>query len=654
MRASRWILAACLVASSLSGLGCSLVWTPQHADAAAVDGGFDAGHDAAFDAGSDGGHDAGIDAALDAWVRVDEDCTNDVDDDGDRLADCDDPDCFGAAQCCSDTSGVELGGTVQSGATPLPDWSTSVPISVSGSEATPNFGTGGYLMRDVCTPLARGAELSFNVGTQPVDGTLDVLLSPASAPMVHGFVDEVALHFASDGSFSVTRGGDLQELATPTGSCSAYARDATHYAGVVPRQITLSVRPAAVDGRSVLAVEAAISTGVTGCAILYPLDGFTIDVRDLRRTSDSLANSCSSTPGLYVVLAGTGAHYSFEGPTVSLHTFECASPGVFEPVTGPDLTRENLATTVPLPADDFAIGGIGAPDLSHAAGSFRLLYDGALEERSTEIFRRLTTRIGRAESASLDANRWTEVPNELAASVREPSIEREGTDLVVYASANGSAFDLYRADGDFSTVQRVASAASCSFREPVPVVSYDSSRWVFFRCDAGTRSTLALGRLGLELSGFTVESMDLLASTASTIATRVRAIDVLTRRDAEERVFAVWVLADAASGASSARELHLFIARAEERDHYGGADVPPAPSELTPYAGNPVLTTSDLADGCTGACEITSFAVDQIEADGAADHLRFLFARTRVTAAGTVYELVPLEQVAPRVLDASP
>jgi hypothetical protein len=81
---------------------------PGDADVVLEDASTDAGTDAGIDAGeiSDAGHDAGgneQDGAIMSCPRVAEVCDNAMDDDCDRLADCDDSDCAGLLTCCAMT-----------------------------------------------------------------------------------------------------------------------------------------------------------------------------------------------------------------------------------------------------------------------------------------------------------------------------------------------------------------------------------------------------------------------------------------------------------------------------------------------------------------------------------------------------------------------
>lgn len=664
-RASRWLPA--LAALALTGAGCSLVWTPVvDPDVGAPDADLDGGPDADVDAGIDAyvePYDAGTDAGTDAYV-LRELCDLRGDEDEDDLADCADPDCFGAPDCCSDDVGRPLGPTFVDDEIPA-DWAgTALPdTSTMPGEVQLDFGAGTYLRRRRCLPLGQGARIDLALRSLAASGALSVVLSPSPDPtdaMAGRFLDELALRF-EDGLFSATRAGVPLPLASPSATCDGVrvAGDPAHLRLATPTRLIVRMRPGVAFGASALLVTVDVYGAFPGgCTQVRPLVDFPIDLRDLRRTTGGEVDACDESPGLYFVLEGRQRPFAVGNsngavpatPNIVLSPLECSSPGVFA-VERPILTRSSLAASVP--ADDFAAGGVGAPDLDYdgVARTWLLSVDGSEEDRSSELFQPLTTRIGMSTAGSVSQSTWTSVPmadgtpvTGTTGEVREPSVLLEGTNLVLYARARsmGGGFDLYHAGmptlGVLGSPARLDPYPGCSYREPVATAGYDASRWLFLRCDQASGSSLAVARLNEDLS-VTPERANLLRGVADGIAARVVAADVLTRLSAGRRYFAVWVLAD--RGGTAPRELHLFVG--EEADGT-------FPTTFRPYAGNPVLTQAELQESCDTPCDVTSFAVAS-EAVVGSDRLRFLFARTRRTATETVYELLPRSQIAPSALD---
>ncbi|MBX7196699.1 MAG: hypothetical protein K1X94_31895 [Sandaracinaceae bacterium] len=636
--------------------GCSLVWTPIHPD-----GGPDA-------FGPDGGTDAPVpDAwnAPDAWPPPEicsvfsggRDVPEGQDNDHDGLYDCGDPDCYGNEVCCSESAGVALGGAFM-GTIPPTGWEHPNTSIRSGStdHVILDFGSSGYLRRRACTPLAAGARLDLDLRrvTGVAEGDLSIVLTPADAPSATGFLDEIGLHFdAAGGSFRVTRAGRDEALPGPS-ECPEVLTDPTHYDLDSPSRVTVEVRPGVVGERSVMLVNVEVFGSFGACTSVRPVVDAAIEMRDLVRTTEGRAESCDESPGLYVVLAGHGTAFEI-GTEITLQRFECASPAVFA-VERPILVRADLSTTVPGVDTDFAAGGIGAPDLDHDGTDWWLTYDGARQDRSSEIFQHLDLRLGQSTSSNFLA--WVGEPDDDGVpvavtgtgldgvAIREPS-GRATSMRYVFAGRRGTSddFDLYQAVATGGAGRWAGSILAlppeCSWREPALSDGPGGSHWVLARCDDtdGTDSRLDVLRL-TSAGEYVVGSLasDLLAMVAPAIAHDVRAVDVLSRAAGGQRYVAVWILAE--TGGS--RSLHLFAGSGPE----DGTTFP----ALVPYAGNPVLEEADLDEECTGACEITSFGVGLDSSRAGPGLLRFLFARTRATDTATVYEFVPRTQFAPSAL----
>lgn len=652
---------AALVAAALVVSGCSAIWKPVVDDAGldgAIDGGVDGGLDGDVDGGTDGGEPEDGGMPPDAWVPPPpEVCTNHEDDDRDGLTDCDDPECYGHVACCDDRTGRDLlSGGFSAGAIP-PDWERS-PGTVlradgDGESTVLDFGAGGWVRRSLCAPLATGFSLDLALETQRQMGRFAVLLTPAAAPGSSGFLDELAVRFDELDDVSITRAGERVPLEPPPAACSTVRHTATSYRLPAPVRLVVHGSPMVSRGVPVLRIGVEIHGAFGGsCTELALVRDLEIELRDLVRTEEPGGDTCSGTPGLYTVIEGRGGVFSV-GPTSALRRFQCVSPSTFSDDGGlATLTASDLATAAPA----FAAGGIGSPALASGNDSygFRLLYDGALEDRSSEIFHPLTMRVGLSTSTYL--SNWVSRPTPAGDPIggpdmedaREPSGSFVGADIIAYARRGASGYDLWRAGttgGVGSTIespQRLleASDETCSYREPAIVRTGADDLWVFVRCDHGDRSTLALV---FDPEGSStapsLRSTNLLAGR-SAIADRVRAVDVLSQLSSSGRYFAVWVLAD---GTLGGRELHLFVGQAAE----GRAPV------LEPYEGNPVLRSQDFEDGCRGeSCSITSFAVALDRPSLGLPRLVFYVARTRLASTGPVYEFVPRTQTAPRALVA--
>jgi hypothetical protein len=676
----RWLPA--LAALALSGAGCSLVWTPiVDPDGGPPDADIDAGVDAYVEPPIDAGTDA---FGSDAWMPPPEECTGGEDEDEDGFTDCNDSDCLGTDACCSAATGLveEVAFTTGTPDTWFPrGWS---PRYVDSEDRTYFDFTGspGSIARTVCTPLAQGARISFVLaGGGASAASFGFVLSPAAEPGPGGFLDELAFRVDQRMEARVTRAGISVPLeASCRGGDAGVPLDAGRIdtvalSGAAGAVVTVDLRPGVASGASALLATISVQNLAGPCMAQTPIvRDLPILVADLIRTTDG-PGTCEDNPGLYPVFEGSGpgvfalaAERPDASPLLRIRTLECGSPGVFSP---PDLRFDATDVTT----GGFAAGGVGAPDLAYdsvaTTPNWKLLVDGSMEERSTELFQRLTTRVGLARGTVVGAQTFPTLwmpapisPAELGmGNVREPSFRALRTDdlSVVFAeeSSDPGQFDLFRA-----TIDRVGSRLSAaravrlhdprrtdagvdddagmpaplceSLREPTAIPVYGATTevgdWIFARCDVGSRSRLLL--LESDTDGTRVLSADVLGGHP--LGDRVIATDALVRSTG---FLAVWVLARGSDGRA---ELHLFV---DEHARHGRAP------DLRPYSGNPVLREGDrlLGDCPDGSeCRITSFTVATLE-ERPRDQLRFLFATSR---AGGVHELVAAEQPALRGLDA--
>jgi len=662
--------------------GCSLIWTPVTYDAAVEPPDAWEAPDADLDAGVDAPElDAGVDAP-DAFVPPPEECALPGDEDGDGYSDCNDPDCFGADTCCRADRGTELNATFNSTSTPgnwvSASWSARPTTGRTYFQFTAAPGT---VYREVCVPLAQGARIQFALsGGGAAPASFAFVLSPASRPGPSGFLDELAIRVDQAMAARITRAGVSLPLEADCrmASTDAGPEDTVALSGAMGSVITLDLRPGLSSGQAALLATVSVQNrgGPCGSTTVVASD-LPILLADLVRTADG-PGTCEDSPGLFVGFEGTGPEtFALErastmAPALEIRALECSSPGVFAP-PGVSLEASDVAS------GSYGSGGIGAPSVGYddTIDEWTILFDASAEERSTEVFRRLTTRIGMAGGTVIPPQTFPRTFDEATTSpvglplapptvnVREPSMRFETAGLsVVFAQESGAGlFDLvrggitrtgaYRALPFPVAVHRgrqdagpaqpdagVLGAACDSLREPVAIAAYDDTsmprrEWVLGRCDVGSSSRLALFEIDPSSDTVRALSEDLLSD--STAGGRVLAVDAIVRPTG---FLAVWVLA---AGPDGLAELHLYV---DERARRGVAPT------LQPYAGNPVLRAGDPVLGeCppTSECRVTSFAVG-IQDEVGPDRLRFLFAVSQ-TGTSVSHRLVAAEQIALDGLD---
>jgi hypothetical protein len=641
-----------LALAALALSGCSLLWTPAYPDA-----GMDAFTPPdAFHLDANDDAYTPPDANADAWVRPAEICDDLAgrDEDGNGFANCDDPVCSRHATCCPMSGDPDVADFVG-----VPSSWTSGGNFISEGEV--DFGESGYFVRTSCVPLAAGVRLTVPLVRRGEEGRLRVVLSPARAPGVEGFLDELAIQFRVGGTEAVveaTRAGALLALPEPTDACSL-VRTSTSLA--LPSPITqtialrLEVRPSVIAGRTVMLVNAFLDSGTypTCTTAQQIVRDAVVDLRDLVTTG-----GCSGTPGLHVALEGTGAAFGIAGSgtprsyPLTLRNYECASPGVFTVPSPATLRRSDLGD-VPLPippAVEPAAGGVGAPSLRRQGSEWLLSFDGSEQDRASEVFAPITTQLFQS-SAGMLGGAWVGRPllptaqsrpvtfpmggTSLRGSFREPhqgdtnlyfsALVPSQVDAGVDADAGVSrpTYSIFRATqsdpGVFGTPSRLQLSGCANYREPTEV-----NGSLYYRCENGASATVGLSTV---MGGTTTTRRLSDNVLGPTYATRVvRAIDIIATADR----LALWVLFDGATGT----ELHLFLAGAS-------TDVP----TFVPFEGNPVLRASELREattcGATEPCAVTSFTVAR-----QGTMLHFYFARRR----GTTYEFVTRTQLAPQGL----
>ncbi len=610
-----------LLASALVLSGCSLLWTPNQ------------GPDASIDAFAlDANLDAHIppDAGVDAWAAPAEICNDSArrDEDGDGSSNCIDSDCFGHASCCVEGGGAELDFTA------LPNWTGTA--SVNSATGMIDFGDYDYRLRNRCVPLANGAVITADLTLAPQAGTFGLVLSPARGPSAKGFIDELAVRITSAG-VQITRAGVPQVLANACMLTAPTAYPLT--ASDTGLLIKITLRPGVVSTRPVLLA----TVELTACGSpVVALQDAVIDVRDLITTTDELTDSCDGNRGLFLALEGSnpvgapervGIRTLAAGErNIPIRALACVAPGEF--ASSPAVVTLPSLLTAPR-VTDFAYGGIGAPDLRGEGGSWELAYDGAQQPRASELFGLVDFGVGIATSGAAEGPWTSSATGTSRATVdnaREPSLLSSN---LAFARRNGTGWDVFY--GNVGAASAVLTEADCrdalipcSFREPVlvPGASGDTLPLLLFRYDQGATSTLGLARIVRSGTDAEVQSYDLLGPTIG----NVRAADALREGD----YIGLWVWSQPRG---SERSLHFFSAESSE-----------GLLRFTPFAGNPVLRSSDLQERCEeSACVVDSFAVQRT--GSAPTMLRFLFARSRTALGATTYEFIARTQLAPPGLE---
>lgn len=622
---SRSIALAAALALVSSGTGCSLIWTPVVGDAGAPEPPID----------------ADLDAGVDAYVMPPpiERCANDQDDDDDDLADCADPDCFGAEDCCA---GPASGGAVL-------DWNLLSPTdrndqggaTVRGStDAQLDLGSGGAIRRQLCVPLAQGGEIELSwTRSASTEATLSLVLSPSPFRGPSGYLDELALRIDERNRAYVTAGGMVVPLATPPTECPALEAGRLQLPPSATARIVL--QPSVHLGRPALLATIRIqATFNASCSAATLVADHPIPVDQLVRSTEG-PRSCDETPGLWLALDGARTAFVVQrrgdDEHVRIRNYQCAAPGAFSP------------GRVALGYDDFAgapaelAGGVAAPDLSGATSRWFLAVDGSSQDRNTERLAGLDLRAVVGTASSADAERWTPIGTPtfvLPPNAREPSYNftlgqvvfstAESRAVLGYSIAYAQEYTAFRGRFAAPTVLLEPDDDCRSLREPtlVPTPVAGTPLWLLYRCDDGSESTLGM----VDTQDMGVRVNDVLAGDP--IASRVIAADVVTRDQDTRRYWALWVLAQDTGGRQA---LHLFVAE---------APLVMRPSFVA-YEGNPVLRSTDpTLCGDDPDCRITSFTVAHVVEPAARDRLRFLFARSWFSGGAPVHDLVPLEQPA--------
>ncbi len=665
---------ALVLLTSILASGCTLLLQPDYdAIAPDMDGGLDGGPDAS-DAGDGGVEDAG-DGGFQCVPSGPEQCGDSAqdDEDCDGLSNCFDFDCRGTASCCR--RGTASSRCLSSGAdfVALPVGTTD--ILFSDFDCTPtslvdSFGPAGRtraLVTPRCEPITFGMELSVEFEIEAAcAGTCDyAALSFAPVrTLVDGepFPSELRVVVRADGWVGVDRAG------TPLGSLT----------GLLPGdniavQVTLEPGPDP-SGQDVLFAEIdVVATGGRGGRLL---ERTAVAPLDQLQCIDPGGGDPSV--GLYVAIEGSGSDVDVIGG-LERTANQCSNPSPFRPDASGVSTDDVEAC---------AAGGIGAPALVNYCRSgcsggaqvqWDLWVDASDTPRTEESFRFVDFGVCGygALMSPLPTDPWTprgaggflrgDMP-----SAREPTLlpvrgasetpilyyayavrEEAGTER--YAIQGGSVITapLTSMPGDFSApLLTIGQAPDCtSLRDPLLVAHWAPATggghrvdgaWLLFTCahGGGDPDSLGVARFAESGGALTLVSdtvrTDVLVAIRDTYAERgVFAPEGFTQADEDgELTVRLWYLARDERG-------QVQLAHAQGRSR----DLDAWPEVIAPYPANPILAPDDLVLGSCSACAITGATVTPSIIEGG--DWQFLISRSRLTATGTVHELVPLLQYAP-------
>lgn len=669
--------AASLVALAFALSGCSVLLEPDRdAIAPDLDGGADAGPDSPTDAGTDGGTDGGVDGG-DAGCRVEEtletSCNDGEDNDCDLATDCFDFDCRGVATCCR--SGDSTSHCLSSTAFDRLPAGTGAALRFSGDTCAPTdalieFGPSGLtraLVSD-CQPINFGMELraAFRIDTSCTPGTCADYAALALTPLrtlVDGepLISELRVRVSPDGSVAIDRAGTTIGEGLPPGTF----RPDDDVAVVV------SLEPGPDDrGRDVLyaTVDVVGEARILDRTPVMPLD----TLRCITPTGNEV--------GLFVAIEGAGNDVHVVGP-VSTSERACANPSQFR-------AQEETLTT---PAA-CAPGGAGAPALVSycRAGCDRpgsanyqtdLWLDASEDQRADEIIRFVDFGVcGYVwEEASFpsgtDGDDWAErgVGGHLWAidpewrSGREPTLlaisddaaadarveklwfayaermEQGSERYAIYAGEvlTGAAHAPSRPPAPLLTPDEAGCA---SVRDPLLLAHYEGEEgsrhvggaWLAFTCEqaGGAARSIRAARISDALALVPDSFVTLLTRDIGGYAERgVFAAEGFTE-PGDELTLRLWFLT------RDGRGVHLAYAQGRSSD-------PDALPMLEPYPANPILAGDSpiLGGDCAGGCTLTGATV--APSTELTNHYQFVLARSRITPAGPVHDLVPLLQPAP-------
>lgn len=672
MRAHAILLSSVLVMS-----GCTLILQPNFdAIAPEMDGGVDAGPDAGDSGMHDGGPDSGPDGGGSCIPDPQgEQCTDsaEVDEDCDGQSNCFDYDCRGVAACCRPGAASTprcLAGLAQFVRLPA-DQASDIVFSdtlCSASSRVTEFGPTGRtraLVTQACQPITFGMRMSatFEI-VSGCTGTCDfaaLSFGPVQT-LADGdpFASELRVIVRSDGSAAVERAGT--PISTmPLGPGSLLTLE--------PIEVQVDLEPGPNEsGQDVLFATVDLIVDGTGTRVLDRTAVAPLDALECIRPGGGPPGV-----GLYAAIEGAGTNVEVIGPLSTLER-RCSNPSQFYD------NEENVDLSS---VEACAPGGVGAPALvsyclddcgSPAAPvQWDLWVDASDTPRIEESFRFVDFGVcgfGWQSPILPETPSWIVRPSAPfllgdSPSAREPTllpISDDGASTRVidlfYAYAQrvmegeeeyaiyGDLVrqDLTRAPDPAALLMTADDAGCASVRDPLLVAHYAEATaghhvdgaWLLFTCEvSGMPDSIRAARFDSDLMLQTGSIRTVLSAVDDTYSERgVFAPEGFAEVDGTTLKIRLWYLARDATG-----QVRLAYAQGRSTD----LDTFP---ELDPYPANPILAGDSRVLGeCTTGCTITGASVTPRV--GSESEWQFVISRSRLTATGTLHELVPLLQPAP-------
>lgn len=625
----------------LAGLfaGCTIFYEPTLEPS-------DGGTDSRVEAGPDGGLDGGPDA-----IVTERECDDGLDNDGDKLVDCNDYDCSYLEACCQMQSGTEVVDEPWTEGTTHWDVYGSTP-EVSSNRINLRAGSTALVWKE-CTVADLGlyGTFSFQPEIAPGDNCeaqyISLGFATAREPDVNTqFRSEIEVRVNACGRYEVLR-GSTRLTQIPIAPINP--------TGLVRFQIT----PGTLGGEEVMRATISLDDGVQEQVLV---EGLPFMSRDEMLDIDACGGLGR---GLYLFIEGTRSDQRMSLDGIEFSTAQCANPSQFVRADLGGSAQFDVSDVNPGPA--WSAGGMGSPTLLPfgSSGNWWVLYDATPDPRQIAEFHPLVFGLGRASTTSTgwdprtapiaDENNEPESCQEKdcrnLTSYRDPFIF-DG--VIAYTRTVGGrpsiVMETYGLSGALNLRDAVLTAEDTTFvgldapacpdgvSQPtfarVPFTSPAITQyWLFFTCHNEEKRSLGYQLVQQQDDIFSVSGSGGVLFGADGIgqgyaAGGIESPEIMVEYGEEPHaVYRLW-----------------FIARDQaQRRSVALAQWQPSqlndPPDFVLFPGNPVLEASDSEADCEAGCKLESLAVARDT-----DQLRFLLAQS-VNAFGEVtYRIISLEQ----------
>lgn len=617
--------------------GCTIFYEPSLLPS-------DGGMDGQLEGGPDGGLDGGPDA-----IATEIDCEDGVDNDGDKLVDCNDYDCSYLEACCQMQDGSDV--VIEPWDMGTANWDVFGPApEVSNNRVTLRAGTTTMIWK-TCAVADLGLYGTFSFQPEVVPGSdcdaqfVSLGFTTAAAPSADARLpSEIEVRVNGCGRYQVLRGNTVTQSyapSTPNGLVRFRVTPGTVANDAVMRA-TISIEEAGV--------ETALAEGLPFISRDEMLD----------------QEACGGLGrGLRLFVRGSRSDQRMGLDGIEFSSAQCANPSQF--------VRSDLGGSAQFdvsainPGETWSAGGIGSPSLLPFVGTANwwLLYDATPDPRQIADFHAIEFGIGRASSTSAPgweprsapiANAITPPQSCLDIDCREKVKYRDpfGFDGVIAYTREQSGtpavvVETYDLSGALTLKSPLVSSADTQFAglqapacpdgvsQPtfarVPFTGAIAQYWLLFTCHIGDARTIAYQLIKQEEDAFVIEgSGGLLFGTAELAvpyaAGGIESPEIIVEKGQDpDAIYRLW-----------------FIARnRSQRRSVALAQWQPTqvtdPPDFVLFPGNPVLESSDAEANCGAGCKLESLAVARD-----VDQLRFLLAQSVNVFDAVNYRIVSLEQ----------